>query len=64
MDPNVVLEQLRALIIQVQNAPPTSYWRESLVDETLDTFETLDTWLSSGGFVPTAWKGAPSGKME
>jgi hypothetical protein len=56
MDPNTILAQIRALLVQVDKAETlaeANYLRE----EALDSFQTLDEWMSHGGFKPEQWGG-------
>jgi len=46
MDPNVALANLRELCAEPEEHP----------NEIAEQFEALDTWLSQGGFRPTAWE--------
>ena len=55
MDPTAALNQIRALIKQIEEAETLAH-KNLLREEALDTFETLDQWLSFGGFLPDAWE--------
>ncbi|AMO44040.1 HNH endonuclease [Mycobacterium phage Bactobuster] len=46
MDPDVLLDKIRALIEKGE-------WMEAT-----DLFEDLDDWLSRGGFLPADWRAA------
>lgn len=47
MDPNTALERIRALSREIKKSDPDN--------ELVATFDDLDKWLVSGGFVPEAW---------
>jgi len=49
MDPNKTLEQIRAL---------AKYIGDHDYDALVDLVNSLDSWLSKGGFLPDRWKGA------
>lgn len=55
MDPNANLIELRGLVAQVlnENAPSLD---EYDVDRLAELFESLDLWVSSGGFLPKEWE--------
>jgi hypothetical protein len=59
MDPNVALEHLRRLMGEVEELLPgpemQSTELEDKIGELLDQMEAIDTWLSMGGFKPSAW---------
>ena len=52
MDPNVTLESLLELINEDCTTEELAY----NINEILDLVESLDTWLSKGGFLPERWK--------
>jgi hypothetical protein len=54
MDPNEALAQLRDLLKVIDHDADAT---QVLADFAV-TFDGLDTWLSRGGFLPTAWKDA------
>lgn len=65
MDINVVLERIRATVAEyrAEHARLTDYGQASEVtvpvdrlDELADQLADVDTWLSSGGFLPDAWQ--------
>lgn len=61
MDPNVTLQELRALIserAQVDDAEGTGK-RERLAEAIIERFEALDQWLTKGGFAPNDWLRPP-----
>ena len=66
MDPDVVLERLRALLSRtlddISFADPVAVLTgvEDLVEEVQTIFLDLDDWLSKGGFLPKDWQGARS----
>ncbi len=52
MDPNATLARLREI---------SQWWNEGDADASdletaVELFETLDEWLSKGGYVPNDWK--------
>jgi hypothetical protein len=58
MDPNATLATLRAAVIEWEQAVVAGD-EQSQLDAARRTFEALtalDDWLSSGGFLPTAWR--------
>ena len=59
MDPNAALEQVRALIRQVESQehrPPNSAeYHKRDAEDLADAFRALDGWLSGGGFKPADW---------
>jgi hypothetical protein len=62
MDPNEILRELRrwAKAMSTGNhAGPTPSLREMSM---ADLFESLDEWLTKGGFMPDAWDTAYSSK--
>lgn len=51
MDPDETLRQLRDLFGEHDKDPTLSELRDAM-----DLFESLDDWLSRGGFLPSAWE--------
>lgn len=47
LDPDATLEQLRDAILRNDDG--------SYSEQIAELFDALDTWLSSGGFLPAAW---------
>lgn len=54
MDPNTVLDQIRALIKQSEETD-NPFHAADLCIEAIDSFQSLDEWLCKGGALPTAW---------
>lgn len=52
MDPNETLKQLRTLFAEVD----TEVWDTQEFERARDLFQALDQWISSGGFLPEAWR--------
>lgn len=50
MDPNAALEELRRLAKLASKTGGAVY-----AAELAEKFQDLDTWLTSGGFIPDAW---------
>lgn len=63
MDPNKTLKSIRALLKQIEHIRTSEDLSEDGVYESLEeccldlaaTVEDLDSWLSSGGFLPEDW---------
>ena len=62
MDPDEALRQIRLLVKQMQvedDVPVSAGTRPEFTQHARDLMEAvdgLDTWISGGGFLPTAWK--------
>ena len=56
MDPNTMLTDLRRLAARVWQASPAELEVRAL--ELAEKVESLDLWLTRGGFLPTAWERA------
>jgi len=58
MDPNASLAQLRAAALEWEQAVVARDERAQLTAATqaLEAAQALDSWLSSGGFLPAAWR--------
>lgn len=59
MDPNETLTQLRELFAAVNpdGLDARTYYVVGMeVERARDLFEALDGWLTSGGFLPDAWR--------
>lgn len=54
MDPDKVLHELRELVAEATSESGAP--RSDLASDIGDKFEALDGWLSSGGFLPGAWR--------
>lgn len=56
MDPDATLFLIRQNVSFLDvNEPGADGW-EGAVDELVESFTALDTWLSKGGFFPLAWQ--------
>jgi hypothetical protein len=55
MDPNETLRLLRLTLKQMK-ADTDPAIRQAHADEAAEHFNALDNWMSSGGFLPEAWK--------
>jgi len=58
MDPNATLAEIRALLSKVTeslDADPTGGYLHVSVAQLVDRVTALDSWIRSGGFLPTAW---------
>ena len=56
MDPDVLLEEVRALAVAVQEGEfPTARAAEDAAVELAEKVVDLDDWLRRGGFYPQAW---------
>lgn len=54
MDPNETLRRIREIAqMDVRTWKARGHWTE--VEELVEHFRALDSWLSSGGFFPDAW---------
>jgi hypothetical protein len=59
MDPNVTLLLLRLLIVDMQAATDDGRGIDpDDVEEMVELVDSLDCWISIGGFLPTAWEKA------
>lgn len=57
MDPNAALARLRMLANMIAADVDGGYPVDAeRAQEIATTFEGLDSWLSSGGFLPTDWR--------
>lgn len=52
MDPDALLEELRALYNSYMQDGDD---RPEIIEEFFECFDSLDNWLSSSGFLPSAW---------
>jgi ribosome assembly protein YihI (activator of Der GTPase) len=54
MDPNETLKRIRELVraIRISND-------DEAIEDLTETFDSLDAWLISGGFLPEDWKPIP-----
>lgn len=62
MDPNLALSRLRDAIKTVRreqdeiDTPMTERQLRNVLENMTDNAESLDEWLSKGGFLPAAWE--------
>lgn len=66
MDPNTTLRELRDAIVQLgrlntPDAPDAVYHSTNAV---IERWSALDTWISNGGFFPSAWTEAQRRALE
>jgi len=54
MDPNKTLTNIRAILTEMDRTRTREEFT-SLADELTWMVKDLDKWLTTGGFVPTAW---------
>jgi hypothetical protein len=54
MDPDECLRTIREIVKRIEEEDDI----ESDLPELADAFESLDLWLSKGGFLPDDWKDA------
>lgn len=54
MDPDVCLQKIRELIVELRGSSKIST-TEACADEISEHFEALDEWISKGGFMPADW---------
>ena len=63
MDPDATLERLRAAVIAWVKAQefnsPEAGWEAA--HDAIGAIVALDGWLSTGGFLPTAWRAKRNG---
>lgn len=52
MDPNVALEEMRRL----SEKSKLNFLTDDEIDRFSELFDSLDTWLTQGGFKPTSWQ--------
>ena len=62
MDPNATLNEIRRLIVEVRISEnilePTEFDDEYMMRlgvDLADAFDSLDYWISKGGFLPDQW---------
>lgn len=55
MDPNATLSRIYSLMADVKQ-PDVDVDPQEAAIELVDALEDLNTWLTSGGFLPDAWK--------
>jgi hypothetical protein len=53
MDPNKTLANIRAITHDIRTRPVEEVF--DLADELAEFVNDLDTWLTQGGYPPTAW---------
>jgi hypothetical protein len=54
MDPNASLSRIRALVREHAAAESNEH-KAGIADELVDLIDSLDQWLSRGGFKPKPW---------
>jgi hypothetical protein len=67
MDPDVTLAQLRTAIVayvKAQQSESSSEATDMAAAEAIAAMVSLDSWLSMGGFLPTAWQAKRNGLPE
>jgi hypothetical protein len=58
MDPNVALDVIRELVLEIRYAVQNDYPVVILAEKLADQVSDLDEWLAGGGFAPQAWRPA------
>jgi hypothetical protein len=57
MDPDAALETLRELVTEInENREQAIADPDWILTEFAESFEAIDNWLVSGGFLPADWK--------
>lgn len=57
MDPNAALKHLRELVAEWESASDLDIARKAdMLDDFIEHFDGLDSWLSHGGFLPRNWE--------
>lgn len=56
MDPNANLEEQREIRAQILEGRGNFYANPQHAIRLAELSEAMDTWLTNGGFLPTAWK--------
>jgi hypothetical protein len=56
MDPDKALENMRAAIAELPTQLLRSNDPYAAMADVIDAWETLDSWLSKGGYRPEDWK--------
>lgn len=56
MDPNAALRNALAAIAAYEQSSPDSAEYHAALNALVDSFQALDGWLTSGGFLPDAWR--------
>lgn len=59
MDPNATLARIREVRNEILNGNHDDAYMSSLADDLAELIQSLDEWLSNGGFRPTAWNFSP-----
>lgn len=58
MDPNITLEMIRHNAAMMQNDIDNGHADWDRMQELVEQIQTLDTWLTKGGFYPRDWSKA------
>ena len=58
MDPNATIERIRSIVVENDTRDENADVLDTLamLDEVTDAFQSLDDWISHGGFLPAAWQ--------
>jgi hypothetical protein len=56
MDPNETLRMIRENVQEAMNLDESGRNALDVLVELADAFDSLDTWLTSGGFQPMSWQ--------
>lgn len=62
MDPNETLEAFRALMLEASQAPEESLDKAAALIGAAYLAESLDEWISDGGFLPLTWTASATGR--
>ncbi len=54
MDPNATLDELRKRMAELGNTGSFE-WEFLELDRMVELFQSLDQWISKGGFLPADW---------
>lgn len=55
MDPNITLEMIRHNAAMMQYDVDNGHADWDRMQEIVEQFQTLDSWLTNGGFLPRDW---------
>jgi len=58
MDPDECLKEIRAQLI-IYNLSTDDHELMTAAGKVCELVEAMDTWLTTGGFLPNSWAGAP-----
>ena len=56
MDPNETYHRLVGILMQWNEWSDLELEPKAALDEVADLFDSLDTWLSQGGYLPDEWR--------